>query len=131
MGILSITMDTHALLWYIDEPLKYKLSPIALEAIKKAEKDGIIYISAIVLMEMLDLIEKKRSSISFDKLMMMIQKNESYQIVPIDTDILKKTIQLKGLEIHDRLIIATAILTDTVIVCRDRKIRTMGFNVLW
>jgi PIN domain nuclease of toxin-antitoxin system len=131
MGSKDITLDTHVLLWYVDELLKRRLSPLALRAIREAEKEGIIYIPAIVLMEMLHLVERKRSSISFDRLMMSIEESSNYRIVPIDGTLLKAAIPLKGLEIHDRLILATAMLTGSALVTKDREIKARGVNVLW
>jgi PIN domain nuclease of toxin-antitoxin system len=130
MASKNITLDTHVLVWYVDEPLKGKLSSAALKAIREAEEGGIIYIPAIALMETLDLVEKKRSSISFDELMISIEESVSYRIVPIDAKLLRATIPLKGLDIHDRLILATAILTDSVLVSRDRDFKTR-LNVVW
>lgn len=131
MAAKDITLDTHALIWYVDKPLKGKLSPIALEAIREAERDGVIYIPAIVLMEVLDLVEKKRSSISFSRLILGIEESASYRIVAIDGTVLKATIPLKGLDIHDRLILATAMLTDSALVSKDREIHAIGVNVVW
>jgi Uncharacterized protein conserved in bacteria len=131
MGSRSVTLDTHALLWYIDEALEQKLSSVASEAIRKAEAEGIVYVPAIALMEMLDLVEKKRSSISFERLMLSIEESESYQIVAIDADLIRATVPLKGLKIHDRLILGTAILTDSVLVSKDKAIRARHPNVVW
>jgi len=131
MGIPSITLDTHSLIWYIDTNLNEKLSKTALHAIEEAEDSGIIYIPAITLLEALDLIEKGRIKLSFDVFMASIREDVAYQIIPLDEELLKAAIPLKGLEIHDRLIVATAILTNTVLVCRDRAVRAMGVNVVW
>ncbi|MDI6751625.1 MAG: PIN domain-containing protein, partial [bacterium] len=62
---MEITLDTHSLIWYVDKKLNKKLSKKALEAIKKAEEAGIVYVSVIVLMETLHLIEKGRVKLSF------------------------------------------------------------------
>ncbi len=131
MGSENVTLDTHALLWYVDKPLQWKLSPAASEVIRKAETEGIVYVPAIVLMEILDLVEKKRSSISFERLMLSIEESENYQIIPIDATLLKTRMPLKGLDIHDRLILATAILTDSVVVSKDKAMRAKGINVVW
>jgi len=130
MASQNITLDTHVLVWYVDEPLKGKLSPAALKVIREAEEEGIIHIPAIALMETLHLVEKKRSSISFDKLMVSIEESASYRMVPIDAELLRAAIPLKGLDIHDRLILATAILTDSVLVSGDRDFKTR-LNVVW
>jgi len=131
MGNRDITLDTHALLWYVDESLKGKLSPAALEAIRAAEGEGIIYVPAIAFMEILHLVERKKSSISFGRLMLSIEEGTNYRIIPIDGRLLRAAVPLKGLEIHDRLILATAVFTDSVLISKDRTIAAKGVNVLW
>ena len=54
-----------------------------------------------------------------------------YRIVAFNTELLRTAIPLKGLEIHDRLILATAILTDSALVSKDRTIKAFGVNVVW
>ncbi len=39
-----ITIDTHALIWSVDEALNHKLSPLANRTIIEAEKSGMIYV---------------------------------------------------------------------------------------
>jgi hypothetical protein len=60
-----------------------------------------------------------------------LERNASYQIVPFDTDLLRTTMRLPGLELHDRVITATAMLTNSVLVSRDREIRASGVTVVW
>ena len=72
MDITRITIDTHSLIWYTDKALQKKLSKQALETIRKSENEGIIYISAISIMEIVDITEKKKVSISLDKLLSLI-----------------------------------------------------------
>ena len=73
---MEITIDTHALIWYLDKSLNQKLSTKALDTIKKAEKDGIIYIPIIVLFEILYLIEKGRINQNFNELLNALEKNK-------------------------------------------------------
>jgi len=46
---------------------------------------------------------------------------------------LRVAMPLKGLELHDRLILATAIMTDSTLVSKDRamKVRSFGIAVVW
>ena len=82
-------------------------------------------------MEIVYLIERGRINASFDDLMSVIELNSSFQIVPLNTELLKIAISLQGLEIHDRLILATAIMTDSILVSKDMTIRSRDVNVLW
>jgi len=131
MGITGITVDTHTLVWYIDETSNWKLTKRAISIIDDAEKNSIIYVSAISLMEVIDLAEKGRISISFQKVLSAIKTNDAYIVIPVSDDLINTAISLKGLEIHDRLIVATAIMTNSVLVSKDREIRATGLNVLW
>lgn len=131
MDITRITIDTHSLIWYTNEALKKKLSKKAWETIRNAEKDGIIYISTISIMEIVDIVEKKKVSISLDKLISLIKSSENYQIVSVDEKLIEIAMSLGNMEIHDRLIIATAIMTDSVLISKDREIRASGINVIW
>jgi PIN domain nuclease of toxin-antitoxin system len=127
----KITVDAHSLIWFLDVDLKYKLSDPALKAMRKAQQESVLYIPIIAIMEIVYLIERGRINTSFDNFMSTIELNSNFEIVPLDTDLLKISISLQGLEIHDRLIMATAIMTNSVLVSKDMTIRSKGFNVLW
>jgi len=132
MGITRVTVDTHTLVWFLDKTLKAKrLSTKALEAIRESEKFGVIYVSAITLMEIVDLSEKGRISVAFQSVLSLMDTNETYKVIPVDDELVKATIPLQGLEIHDRLIMATALITDSVLLSKDKEIRATGLNVIW
>ncbi len=78
-----ITLDTHILIWYIHEESNARLSQRALTAIMSAEENGRIYVPAVVLIEILSLLEKRRYPISFDDMLQDIEDNEAYTIVPL------------------------------------------------
>ena len=133
MAAKDITLDAHSVVWYIDEKLKDRLSSAALEAIRKAERDAVIYIPAIAIMEIIYLVEKGKVNTALENLMLYIERSSSYQIVPVDTHLLKIAIPLRGMEIHDRLILATALMTDSMLVSKDREIAAMSqaVEVIW
>ena len=133
MGSVSdITIDTHALLWYLDEDFNERLSNAAFEKIRTAEEHRRIYVPMIVLIETLACIEKGLFNLSFDKLLESIERSETYEIVALDTEVLKLGVPIKGLSLHDRFILATAMRTDTVLVSRDRDILAKyGVHVVW
>jgi len=127
----KITVDAHSLIWFLDADLKYKLSDSALKAIRKAQEESVVFIPIIAIMEIVYLIERGRINTSFDNFMSAIEINSNFQIVPLNTELLKIAISLQGLEIHDRLILATAIMTDSILVSKDMTIRAKGVNVIW
>lgn len=128
---MEITLDTHAFIWYLDKSLNNKLSPKALKAIKEAEDSYIVYLPIIVLMEVLYLIEKGRVNLSFHRLLLNLEESVNYETVPFDTRLLKIAETIKGLEVHDRLILATAILTGSPLISNDKEIHAKGIKVVW
>ena len=128
---MEITLDTHAFIWYLDKSLNNKLSQKALNAIKEAEDSYTVYLPIIVLMEVLYLVEKGRVNLSFPKLLLNLEESINYEIIPFDTRLLKIAETIKGLEAHDRLILATAILTGSPLVSNDKEIHTKGIKVIW
>ncbi|WKZ17897.1 MAG: type II toxin-antitoxin system VapC family toxin [Candidatus Jettenia sp. CY-1] len=128
---MEITLDTHTFIWYLDKSLNNKLSQKALKAIKEAEGSYTIYLPIIVLMEILYLIEKGRVNVSFHKLLSNLEKSSNYEIVSFDTRLLKIAETIRGLEVHDRLILATAIVTGSPLVSNDREIHAKGVKVIW
>ena len=131
MAIPDITLDAHALIWYMDKQSNERLSRLAFETIKTAEEKATIFVPIIALMEILHLIDAGRFPVSFDTIIETMEENEAYQIVPFSMELLLIAIPLKGLEIHDRVIAATAILTNSVLVSRDRVLGTSGVTVVW
>lgn len=49
----------------------------------------------------------------------------------MDIELLDIVKTIHGLELHDRLILATAIYTNSVLVSKDREIQKTGINVIW
>ncbi|CAG1771659.1 hypothetical protein BAC3_01979 [uncultured bacterium] len=128
---MEITLDTHAFIWYLDKSLNNKLSQKALNAIKEAEDSYTVYLPIIVLMEVLYLVEKGRVNLSFPKLLLNLEESINYEIIPFDTRLLKIAETIKGLEAHDRLILATVILTGSPLVSNDKEIHTKGIKIIW
>ncbi|GAB60801.1 hypothetical protein KSU1_A0034 [Candidatus Jettenia caeni] len=124
-------MDTHTFIWYLDKSLNNKLSQKALKTIQEAEGSYTIYLPIIVLMEILYLIEKGRVNVSFHKLLSNLEKSSNYEIVSFDTRLLKIVETIRGLEVHDRLILATALVTGSSLVSNDREIHAKGIKVIW
>ena len=129
-----VLIDTHILLWYIHKDSRSLLSKKALETIRFAENHGIIYVPMIVLSETLHLIEKGKvpQYISFEQILTGIENHINYEIVPMDLDVLKASIPFRGLEIHDRLIVATTIVTNSMLITYDRRIsESIRDRIIW
>ena len=126
-----ITIDAHALIWYVDKLLNNRLSLRAIKAIGKAESEGHIFIPAIILLEIKHLVERGRIDTKFEDIISFIEKGSNFTVIPIDLKILRIAFTLEELEIHDRLVVATAINTNSILIAKDREIQQSGINVLW
>ena len=80
---------------------------------------------------MLYLIEKGRVNLSFNRILAKIENSINYQIVSLDTELLKTVAAIGGLETHDRIILAVAKETNTPLISKDRELREFSNNVIW
>ena len=124
---MAIVADTHAIIWYLVEP--ERLSQIALDALEGAIAAGEpVYISAISLIEICYLIEKRRivSDLLQRILAVLNEQDSSLIVIPIDLAI---SIAVQNIDrdtvpdMPDRIIAATALHLNLPLVTRDRKIQ--------
>jgi PIN domain nuclease of toxin-antitoxin system len=127
-----ITIDAHTLVWHLHEPSRKFLSTEALKAIMLAEDEGIIYVPSVVLLEILRLIEKGKFPLSFNHLLSWIEQSGVYKLIPLDNRLLEFVSDVSDrLELHDRVIVATAIITDTFLVSADIMVSRIYSRVIW
>lgn len=120
------SLDTHAIVWYLLNDKK--LSKIAEESIRSIfKKQAVGIISIMVLLE-LYYVSLKDKRFDFAKTMDLI-RDANIRIVNFDMRVLSKAVELpKGFDIHDRIIVATSILTNTQLVTRDGVLRNLFPN---
>lgn len=133
---MAVVADTHALVWYLVEP--ERLSQVALDALEGSIAAGEpVYISAISLIEICYLIEKRRIATDLLQRILAVLNapNPSLVVVPIDLAI---SIAIREIDrdtvpdMPDRIIAATALHLNLPLVTRDRKIRAEGAIVtIW
>ncbi len=133
---MAVVADTHALVWYLVEP--ERLSQVALDALEGSIAAGEpVYISAISLIEICYLIEKRRIATDLLQRILAVlnDPNPSLVVVPIDLAI---SIAIREIDrdtvpdMPDRIIAATALHLNLPLVTRDRKIRAEGAIVtIW
>lgn len=121
----SYIVDTHALVWYlVDDP---RLGEKAREILQSSGNRLIV--PAIVLAEARHIADAKRVPISFQDVVTAITRDPSCVVAPVD--ILTVSYMPGGLDIHDSLIVATALLYrdlvggDVYILTRDEQIREL------
>jgi len=121
-----IILDTHVWIWWVSSP--DLLSPEARTLIDKAVVGKKIYISSMSVWEVAMLVVKGRLQLAMD-VGDWIRASEALpfiHFVPVTNAIALKAVRLplKSLiDPADRIIIATALVLDLVLITKDKKIR--------
>jgi len=130
MNLPKYCLDTHTLIWYFDQiPTLSKRAYEVLEKIFKGEAIGII--PNMVILEAFYVSLKDKTFI-FPNFIKWISR-ENILIVPFDDQVLLECFRLpRKLDIHDRIIVATATMMDSTLVSKDEKIRSIAdLKVIW
>ena len=126
-----ITIDAHSLIWYVHKDSNMKLSKMAFDTIYEAVNFGTVYVPIVALLEILWLIEKGKYPLSFESFKDILKRNVAFEIMPLTYELMELSESLKGVELHDRVIVATAIMTDTELVTKDLAISKAYNRVIW
>lgn len=124
------SLDTHTIVWYLLKDKK--LSKVAQDSVRhifEGQVTGIISIMVILELYYVSLKDKK---FNFSKTMKLI-KDANIKIINFDIRVLSKTLELpKGFDIHDRIIVATSILTNSQLITKDGVLRNLFPNeTIW
>lgn len=104
-----------------------KLGQTAQEIFKRVESgDDTICISVISIAEVMYLAEKNRISLKLDALKENIESSVNYKLIDLTIDIILVANRIHDLELHDRLIVASARYLDIPLITSDRKIQESG-----
>lgn len=131
-GLLA---DTHVLLWYLFEPAELsRAAESALSAL--VESGGIIYVSAISLVEIRYLTEKQRvSDIVWTKVILAcLDSKVPIELLPVDMSVARAMDQVSRRavpDMPDRIVAATAIANGLSLVTADRLIRSSSVPTVW
>ena len=122
---MDYVTDTHSIVWYFtDDP---RLSHRALEVFEKTLKEGVIIIPTVVLAEIMYIAGKGKITLTFDQTLQKIDSYENFIIAALDLQILKVAEKIKlDLEMHDKLIAATALYYNASLITRDPLITKSG-----
>ena len=124
-------IDTHALIWYLtdDDKLGTEARKI-LERIDREEDIGVIPTIAII--EALAIFEKKGLSNLFSDIYREIKRSSNYLLYPLSVEIIDEMLKLSPkLELHDRVILATAKYLNSKLITKDRIVRNYYPNTVW
>jgi PIN domain nuclease of toxin-antitoxin system len=127
----SYVTDTHSLIWYFTE--SPRLSRKALKVFEKTVKEGTIIVPTVVLAEIMYIAKKGRITMTFSETVQRLEVSENFVITPLDLDILNTANKIEhDLEMHDRLIAATALFLDVPLITKDEVITGSGIcKVIW
>lgn len=132
---IQYVVDTHTLLWFL-----YKdtcLSGLARTSLQTAEKSGgQIALSAITLIEILFLVEKKRvPSDALEQTLKALDQPDAFLVeISVDRSIMEMMRQVERLqvpELPDRIIVATALSLNVPVISHDHKIQGSQVRTIW
>jgi PIN domain nuclease of toxin-antitoxin system len=123
--------DTHAFLWYLME--SKKLSKKAEECFDTADRgNATIIIPAIVLMECIDVIDKKKVEVDFESITSKLNEASNFILAEINWNLIMEINRTKGLkDLHDRSIIATANIFDAKLISKDKIVKNYYPKTIW
>ena len=77
-----------------------------------------------MLAEVIDIAETKRISIDYEELIDKIEEKSSFEIYPLDINVLRMLKDVPNIyELHDKIIVATAKLLDANVITKDVDIQ--------
>ena len=123
---MHFVIDAHALLWNLED--SPKLSNLAGKTIATAEK---IFIPTIVLLEVQSILEKRQEQGKFSDLLGRIENQRKFAVYPLSIEVIKEFIPIGRIEMHDRIILATAKLLNASIITKDETISKFYPRVIW
>jgi len=130
--MLTYMADTHSLLWAFTRPRKLgELARHAFEEIANGESS--LLIPVIVLAELIFTIENKPVQADLDDILTAIENSPNVEFVDFDYESAMRLRDLSAIpEMHDRMIVATAIEYQATLITVDESITTSGLvKVIW
>lgn len=117
--------DAHALIWYINSDKKLGANAkAAFEETRRGE--ALLLIPAVALAEVIWQIVRGKIAIKLDALWSFIDDQQNWRIVDLDAEHLLELPKVSVPEMHDRLIVIAARLTNATLITRDPEIIASG-----
>lgn len=93
---------------------------------------GVIWISVVSLMEILYLAEKNKINLNLQQAIEEIERSKNYKVIDLTVSIIKVANEIKDLELHDRLIAATAKYLGMPLLTSDKQIiESRQVDTIW
>jgi PIN domain nuclease of toxin-antitoxin system len=132
---MTALLDTHSALWYLENSraLSSPARAVIEDAIRAAND---VYVSAISLVETIYLVERGRVPITaLQRLRSALQDAASGLFVAsVDASVaeaIHKIPRAAVPDMPDRIIAATALVLNAVLVTRDRRLQSCGIETIW
>ena len=118
--------DTHSLIWYFVDPVKRGAN--ADKCFREVEEGRAqLIVPAIVMAEIIYIIEKGKTKADVDDLIRKIQESENFKITSLGIGQLFCFRERSGLlEMHDRLVVCEALTNNASVITKDREIKNSG-----
>ena len=116
-------VDTHARVWYVED--SPRLGSTARRLL--LDPDARFAVPTIVLAEARFLEEAGRTKVSWTDILSALEADPRFEVYPLTLDVLRRMPREQGLEMHDGIICATALLyrellgEDVQIITRDKR----------
>lgn len=110
-----------------------KIGKRAKQILRDADKgQNTILISIVSMIEIMYLSERNKIPLDLKKMKHKLRGLDNYGIVDLDLDIVETATTLQGLELHDRLIVSSALFLNVPILTSDQVIKNAGMiDVIW
>jgi predicted nucleic acid-binding protein len=122
--------DTVAIVRYFSKT--GKIGKRALKILRDTDAgEHVIYVSIISIVEIMYLAERNRIPVKLEETLSKIAISDNYHIVDLDVDTIQSAKTIHGLELHDRLIVASArqlnlpILTNDTVIVKSNMIEAI------
>ena len=128
---MNYVTDTHSLVWYFTDD--QRLGKRALKIFESTVKAGQIIVPTVVLAEILYIAKKDRIPLGFEETVARIEALANFEIPSLDLDVLRIADTIDApLEMHNRLIVATAIHYGAALITRDDQItQSKAVKTIW
>jgi len=128
---MYFVVDTHAFLWYLlNSP---KLSSEARHCFDLIDNGkATMIIPAIVLLECIDILDKKKVILDFEDIALKITQASNCIISEINWGLILEINRVKGFsDIHDRVIVTVAKTFGAPLISRDKMIKSLYGKTIW
>ncbi|MBM3747057.1 MAG: type II toxin-antitoxin system VapC family toxin [Acidobacteria bacterium] len=129
---MTYVADTHAFLWWLAG--QSRLGREATFAFEAAEAGrATIVLPTIALAESVRVLEKKRLPLGLEAVFRKLEIASNYVPGSLDLTVVAELPKLSRLkELHDRIIVATAIVHAAPVITKDEAIRRSGYvDTIW